>query len=354
MNIPAPEAPSSGVFHAAQRSDAVRARYLPRVDALIHDAAREGCGAASPVLDMVAYQLGSGGKRLRAVLPLLVADALGVDPERVLPFAAACEVLHNATLVHDDIQDGDRHRRGQEAAWARFGVPRAINLGDAMLFLAVALAQRVPMSEAARLAASRRVVAAALALVHGQDCELSRRARGAGELPVREDYFGLAAGKTSSLFSLPMAGAAELCGMPSGGVAALEAMAEDLGILFQIQDDILDVHGDKARARAWSDVHEGKRTFLVIGACERLSPCEARRLLALLDVPREEKTEADVAAILALLDEAGALAVARREIERRRERVLAAAPKPLAHLVTSMMSAMLAPVTEARGAVKAA
>src|SRR5687767_3151075 len=103
--------------------------YLRRIDAMILDAAREGCGATSPMLEMVAYQMQSGGKRLRAIVPLLVAEALSVDPERVLPFAAACEALHNATLVHDDIQDNDCTRRGLPSAWAHFGMPRAINLG---------------------------------------------------------------------------------------------------------------------------------------------------------------------------------------------------------------------------------
>jgi len=347
MNTPT-LARTTDIAHRGPRAHARRVEdYLPRVEALVMDAARETCGEDAPLLDLLAYQMASGGKRLRALLPLQVAAALGVDPARVLSFAAACEVLHNASLVHDDIQDGDRSRRGRPTVWARSGVARAIGLGDAMLCLAVALAQDVDAPPAARLATSRRLSRTALALATGQDRELAQREDAARPVPSREDYVALAAGKTSSLFALPLAGAAELCGMPSADVAALDALSTDLGVLFQIQDDVLDLYGDKGRDQALSDLYEGKRSFLVVAACERLTPPGARRLLQLLDLPREAKTPAVIDEIMALLDEARALDAARGELTLLAARIRAAAPARLAALLDRVLDVLLAPIAQA-------
>src|SRR5437773_2405363 len=101
-------------------------------------------------------------------MPLLTAQALGSDPERVVGFGAACEMLHNATLVHDDLQDGDLVRRGQLTVWNRFGVPQAINLGDAMFYFAVLLCQRAD-GPVRREATVRRFLAGMLRVIDGQE-----------------------------------------------------------------------------------------------------------------------------------------------------------------------------------------
>ena len=84
---------------------------------------------------MAQEHLGAGGKRIRARLALAAAESMGVEREAALGWAAAVELLHNATLLHDDVQDGDKTRRGRPTAWVRHGVPQAINAGDLMLML---------------------------------------------------------------------------------------------------------------------------------------------------------------------------------------------------------------------------
>src|SRR5438270_6085718 len=108
------------------RFEALRAAWWPAIRALMDELIRESGGEGSLLRQMADYHLQTPGKRLRAILPLLIAEALGVAPERLVPFGAACEMLHNASLVHDDLQDGDSTRRGQPAVWKKFGMPQAI------------------------------------------------------------------------------------------------------------------------------------------------------------------------------------------------------------------------------------
>ena len=90
------------------------------LEAIAQTFARE-VGAQSTLAQMTTYHMRTGGKRLRALLPLAVAERMGRPPAELIPFGAACELLHNATLVHDDLQDGDRVRRGEQAVWVRYG-----------------------------------------------------------------------------------------------------------------------------------------------------------------------------------------------------------------------------------------
>ncbi|MFO0604639.1 MAG: polyprenyl synthetase family protein [Polyangiales bacterium] len=324
--------------------DALRARYLPLVASVTLARAAELLGEASPLAALLRAQLAAGGKRTRAALALAVAVALGADPEAVVPFAAACEVLHDATLVHDDIEDGDRTRRGAESAWARHGLARAINLGDAMMFLAVSLAGTAGAGDAARLRAVRRLTACAMRLAAGQDDDLLARERGApGDAPTRAAYVATAQGKTGSLLALVLAGAAECCGADEAHVEALERVAAELGVLLQVQDDLVDLYGDKGRGRPGSDLYEGKPSFLVVCACERSPPEERAAMLALLARPRGEKRPGDVAALAGWIDRARAREAAVAQLHATRERALAASPARLRRLVAEAADVILSP-----------
>ncbi len=324
---------------------AFRDCYIAPIERLIRTVAEEDCGADSPLIEMLMYSLASGGSRTRAIVPLLVADELSADVERVLPFAAACEVLHNATLIHDDVQDGDRVRRGRPSTPEQFGVPRAINLGDVMLFLSLGLLHRLEIPAPLAVRCTRQLVLAAIRLGVGQERDLSQRLpERAGVMPSRRDYFDLVQGKTSSLFSLALATSAELCGADGATVAALAAVAGELGPLFQIQDDIVDIYGDKGRGGQRRDLIEGKRTFLVVVACERLRESDARDLIALLDVPPDRKSTSDLAQLREFLTCAGALAGALGEIESVRQRIQQRAPERFAPLVELLVGRLLAPL----------
>jgi geranylgeranyl pyrophosphate synthase len=301
------------------RLQALRSAHLDDVLDMIRETILETTPEGSSLPEMCDYHIATGGKRLRALLPLLVADVLGTPPERLVPFAAACEILHNATLVHDDLQDGDETRRGEPSIWAKYGEARAINLGDAMLFYTMLLAARLDEEPATTLAVNQRILRETLRVIDGQEREFLLQAE---DRPTRAGYFAMVEGKTSGLFALPVAGAAMLCGAESELVDALAESASHLGVLFQIQDDLLDLYGDKGRDFAGSDIAEGKISALVVHALEHGTQEEASWLRELLRRDRSDVDQSDVAAVLELFKRTGAKAAGFAEMDRRRSLAL--------------------------------
>jgi geranylgeranyl diphosphate synthase type II len=172
-----------------------------------------------------------GGKRVRPVLCLTAGEAAGGEPEAVLPAAAAVELVHSFSLVHDDLPalDGDAERRGRPSVWAAYGEATAILAGDALLAEAVRLALSYPGPEVAR-----ELVGATLGMIGGQQLDLT---------DGHDDLAALHALKTGALFS-----ASIMCGLWAAGLPPAEhppwrAFAGELGLLFQIVDDILDGDG---------------------------------------------------------------------------------------------------------------
>lgn len=301
------------------RIDDLKREWLAPVMELVGDAMRTVTPSGSTLLEMGSYHLSTGGKRLRALLPLAVAEALDTDPARVVPFAAACEMLHNATLVHDDLQDGDETRRGAATVWAKWDAARAINLGDAMLYWTIALALRSDIASEAKVALVERIVQSAVSVIDGQEREFALMEADAPDLGA---YFRMVEGKTSGLFALPIVGAAELCGAAPAELEGLEDGARHLGVLFQMQDDILDLYGDKGRGERGSDIGEGKISALVAHFLERGPRAEARELREILRRERAEVTSGDVERVTQWFRSHGSLSWALAEIERRRRVVL--------------------------------
>jgi len=323
----------------------LRESYWPPMQALIDEVVTSTTPEDSSLVSMCDYHMKTGGKRLRALLPLLVGEVLDGKPERLVPLGAACEMLHNATLVHDDLQDGDFIRRGRMTVWNRFGVPQAINLGDAMFYFSVLLTQRIEVTTAQREALARRLLIETLRVIDGQEREFALKAK--ADLSI-EDYFEMVEGKTSGLFALPMAGAAELCGADAGLLAGLEEAARHMGVLFQVQDDTLDLYGDKGREARGSDIAEGKRSALVVHAFSKLDEAEAHFLSAVLDKDRNETSYQEIEAVLALLEASGSLRFALDEMADRKKRALAvptvAAHEQLHALVAGMCDLFLKPI----------
>jgi len=196
-----------------------------------------------------------GGKRVRPVLCLATGDAVGADVDALLPAAAAVELVHSFSLVHDDLPalDNDRERRGAPSVWAAHGEATAILAGDALLGEALRLALTYPTPDVAR-----ELVLATQRMIGGQQLDLE----GGVELER------LHALKTGALF-----GASIMCGLWAAGVPASEhgpwrAFAADVGLLFQVVDDVLDGDGyvtaigeDGARSLA-ADVADRARARL--------------------------------------------------------------------------------------------
>lgn len=247
----------------------------------------------------------SGGKRLRARLAVFSVQALGGGAAEGVAWGACCELLHNASLIHDDIQDGDRFRRGRPALWAEHGVAQAINAGDLSIALSYSAIGLVPVTDALRWGLTRTVSEAARAVVEGQSAELALLSRRGLSW---EAYAACVAGKTAALFSLPLEGAALIAGRAPPEAAALADAFRPLGLLFQIQDDMLDLFGDNGRDARGSDLAAvGKATAFVVEHL-RLHPGDREWLLGLLNAPRAETPPAAIDLAIERFARGGALA----------------------------------------------
>lgn len=255
-------------------------------------------------LSVVAGEhLASGGKRLRARLALGAVEALGGNRAAAIPWAAACELLHNATLLHDDVQDGDTVRRGRTAVWVRHGMSQAINAGDLLLMLPYTVLDDLWTDDGVKWRLTNVLAKNAEQIVRGQASELDllhqRRLDWAS-------YAAASEGKTAALFGLPVEGAAILAGRSREEARALAEPFRRIGVLFQVQDDVLDLYGEKGRDVIGSDLYEGKVSALVVEHL-RLHPEDRDWLVALLAAPRTDTRPADVDAAIDMFRDRGAL-----------------------------------------------
>ncbi len=266
----------------------------------------------------IAYSLSGGGKRLRPMLLLLAAELFGEEVPGVLPAAAAVEVFHNFTLLHDDIMDNAAVRRGKPSVHAKWGPNVAILSGDAMLICAYRLLQGVPAGRLPQvLAVFNRM---ALEVCEGQqyDMDFERRLK----VSVVE-YMHMIELKTSVL----LAGAVEI-GALLGGASEedcrrLRRFAVELGLAFQLQDDLLDSYGDERLGKAiGGDILEGKKTYLMITAMSRADEAtreELRRTYADAALSDAEK----IARVKAIYDRLDVPRLTEQQIGLRFERALA-------------------------------
>jgi len=253
-----------------------------------------------------------GGKLLRPGLCLLSCDASGGDWRAALPAAAALELLHNFTLIHDDVEDGSAERHGRETVWRIWGVAQAINAGDGML--ALAHATLLHLDERAHpadriLRAARLQDEATLRLCEGQHRDLISSA----EVKLgRDDYLSMIEGKTASLLAACCAIGAVLGGAKDDTIAGLQEFGRRLGLAFQIRDDALGIWGseDETGKPASDDLRNGKRSYPVVCVLERATEEQRETLHALLS--RAGSSEDAVEAGRALLERLGA----REESER--------------------------------------
>ena len=170
-------------------------------------------------------------------------------------------------------------------------------------------------------------VTAILAVIFGAGKWYIVREIGNGLAPLTSDrtandYLRMVEGKTSRLFALPMGGAALLCGASEEVERGLVEAACHMGVLFQIQDDILDIYGDKRREMAGNDIREGKRSVLVVHCLESVSATDAAWLKQVLDKPRSRTTTQDIHRVRAMFESADSLAFALNELTRRRDAAL--------------------------------
>lgn len=280
------------------------------------------------------YHLDTGGKRLRAILPPWLAANLGGDPEVACELGVAFELIHNGTLVHDDLQDGDTQRRGLPTVWARFGMPQAVNVGTALLLLGLAKVLETPIGP--RLIAD--VNLAILGIVEGQALEFELHT---DPRPTPAKWERMAAGKTGALFGACFLAGARAAGRSDADSDALRRLGVELGVLFQLQDDLVDLVGDKGRERPATDLAEGKISWPVAWAAQRAGGEEARRLLTIVRAPRQDTSDAMIDEALAILGATGALAACADEVARLARAIRS---EPLSQALPDLVERVLAPV----------
>ncbi len=252
--------------------------------------------------EMAQRHLSAGGKRLRARLALASAAALGVEPSAAVPWSAACELLHNASLVHDDLQDGDRVRRDRPAIWTIYGADQAVNAGDLLLMLPTLAIAQLDAADALKWRLSVGLARHAASTARGQTEEMSLRSL------VRlglTDYLDAATGKTAGLFGLPVEGAAVLAGHSDEDARRLARPFEVLGLVFQMIDDVVDLYGEKGRGERGADVREGKVSALVVHHLQRC-PDDRTWLTAVLAMERDHTPAEDVERVARRFVESGA------------------------------------------------
>ena len=293
---------------------------------------------ADPIWEL----LDRGGKRWRAVVFLLLVEGFGEDPEEYLPYACIPEILHNGTIIVDDVEDGAEMRRGEEAIHHAVGTDIALNAGNAMYFLPL----KVITHDPGDLDAETRLAAYEM-LMH----ELNRTHLGQGmditwhnerDIDITEaEYLEMCACKTGCLGRIVARLAAIVTGQSDAVEDAVANYAQQMSIAFQIGDDILDVEHSLDRAGEFgkafgNDIREGKKTLMAIHAVENATPEDAARLEEILW--SEDNTDEEIEWVLDLYQSTGAVEYARERAESLAERArthldgLALEPEPKTQL----------------------
>jgi geranylgeranyl diphosphate synthase, type II len=272
-------------------------------------------GAERHLYDLLADYPGRGGKMMRPCICIATARAFGARVADALCSAVAVELLHNALLIHDDIEDGSTLRRGAPTLHLLHGVPLALNAGDALLLLSLRplldnannvgplLTERI-LRETERMAWES---------AEGQAMELGWQRDNCVDLSER-DYLTMALKKTAWLGVIYPSRIGALIGTRSErNLDLFIRFGFFLGVAFQIQDDLLNLVADLRYGKEVDgDLFEGKRTLMLIHALREAKASERRRLTSLLARRREERKQTDVAWMRDLLQECGSIDYARR------------------------------------------
>jgi geranylgeranyl diphosphate synthase, type I len=316
-------------------------QILTDIETEMADVLDERTGPARPLYEMLAYHLGldpnapqRGGKRIRPLLGLLAYQSLGGDYKKALPGAAALELGHNFSLVHDDIEDADQERRHRPTLWALWGIPLAINAGDALFALSRLALYRLLEGEEYE---DRRVLdlmkiydETCLALCEGQYLDISFERR--DDVTVNA-YYEMIGKKTAALLGASVMAGAILAVDDTEVHEAYRQFGHDLGMAFQMADDVKGTFWsseDSGKSEA-GDIRKRKKTLPVVWALEHASPEDRERLVKIYALPSsgtdgrspvtfgEGLSDAQVTEVLAILERSGARAHAESEARRWRD-----------------------------------
>ncbi|MBI4233680.1 MAG: polyprenyl synthetase family protein [Chloroflexi bacterium] len=308
---------------------------LDRYRVLLEPALRRSLAQGEPgLVEMLRYHMGwvdpqgrpgtsSQGKALRPALCLFACAAVGGRAEAALPAAVALELVHNFSLIHDDIQDGDRERRHRPTVWSLWGQPRALVAGNAMRALADQTLLGLQWSGFAAeriLQASAILTQCYLEMIEGQYLDL----RFEGRLDITPgDYLGMVSKKTGALMEAATHLGALLGTEEEERVEALRRCGRLLGLAFQVRDDVLGIWGDEAVTgkATGADIRRKKKSFPIVYALRQARGSQHEQLTRIY--ARKELGGHEVAEVLGILEDLGARTVAQRLAEEKNDAALA-------------------------------
>lgn len=252
----------------------------------------------------MAHYPKAGGKRLRPLVTMLVAAAIDDKGVEALPFGIALEMVHNFTLVHDDVMDRDDTRRGIETVHAAFGIPEAILAGDALFAKAFQVVGDMEIDGERKSHLMSILARAVILLAEGQQMDMDFEKQ---EIVSADDYLKMIERKTAVLYSAAAQGGAVVAGASEQLEQTMFEFGVVMGLGFQIWDDVLDLRADEKQLGkpVGSDIRNGKKTLIVIYALESLNDKDSSRLLEILG--KGSASDAEVEEAIRLIDSAGAI-----------------------------------------------
>ena len=321
-------------------SAAVVAELLARFRADVDRALRTAVGDRdSQVHRMARYHLGwvdengrpgefDGGKRLRSTLCLLVCEAIVGYHQPALPAAAGLELIHNFTLVHDDVMDRDVLRRGRPSVWKLWGIEQAINAGDMLYAQAFAALADLPDSAAA-VSASRLLADTCVTIVEGQSADLEFERR--DDVTV-DEYLTMISSKTAALIGVSLHLGALVAGAPVSVENGLTDLGQAMGIAFQIRDDMLGVWGDPGVSGkpVGQDLRRKKKTLPVLALYQSADDRGRSQMAECLSA--DDPSDRQIDTVLGLMEEFAVRDSVRAladEYSTRARQALASLPEPL-------------------------
>lgn len=267
-------------------------------------------GSPHSLYEPISYSIAAGGKRLRPMLTVLSCNVFSDNALSALPAAAALEVFHTFTLLHDDVMDNATVRRGKPSVYGKWGTNAALLSGDAMLIYSYKLLQQTPVEYLPAVLGCFNYTA--MTVCEGQQVDMEFESRNDVTM---EEYMSMINKKTAALLA-----GATMIGAIQGGADTLSrqhlfSFATELGLAFQLQDDLLDAYGTEAQLGKpiGGDIVEDKKSFLMLTAFAEADAPTRKRLQSLL----EDKTmapEDKIREVLTLYNSLGVKEIAEREI----------------------------------------
>jgi len=236
-------------------------------------------GNPTQLYDAASYLIVNGGKRLRPFMVMKSCEILGGKPKDAMPSACAVEMIHNFTLVHDDIMDNDEMRHGVPTVHKKFGIPIAILAGDVLFSKAYQILSNSNLPSKATNELVSRLAKACVDVCEGQLLDIKMAE--SKKIPSQANYIKMIEKKTSSLFDVSCSMGAICAKAKQRDITKLSAFGRNLGIAFQITDDLIGVLGDPRMTKkpVGNDLREGKKSLPIVLAITKSKGDDKKTIL---------------------------------------------------------------------------